>query len=388
MSQGKPVEVVAFPKGFRMIAGKASKRKFFGPDPDPPMAVWTDADRSQQSLMEKSIGFNCLASTTGPIEGTLQRHYLPDRAKINSCTQGLRAEIQFPSCWDGVSLDSDNHTTHVAYPYMLRNGDCPEGYNTRLPTLLYETIYDTWKFKDLPGEFVFAQGDNTGNGYHGDFVNGWEEGVLDQAIAQCHDGAASGLQEDCKVLDIKPDSEVMTCKMEIPEVLQQEQVAIVDQLPGGCKIVADQDFVPSCGAEDSAPAAPPAPAPSSPPSPGPYSTPANSDIATIAPTGSQPLVNATPATTAVPSTDPIQNNGLITFASTTVVNGTQYNYVVMETVVTTTVTVSAGTSPAAPPPGAPGAVRRHLHSHSAETLASTKHGHCRKGRKIGRTAFW
>ena len=31
------------------------------------------------------------------------------------CPGGIRATVIFPSCWDGVNLDSPNHQSHVAY---------------------------------------------------------------------------------------------------------------------------------------------------------------------------------------------------------------------------------------------------------------------------------
>lgn len=374
-----------------MIAGNAAKRKFFGPLPMPPMAEWKDSDRTQQSLMEKSIGFNCLASTDGVQEGSLERNQWPDRAKLETCAHGIRVELQFPSCWNG-DLDSENHTSHVAYPYLLRDGDCPDGFNTRLPTLLYETIYDTYKFKGTPGQFVFAQGDHTGTGYHGDFINGWEEGVLDQAIATCSGGAGTGLQEDCKAFDIKPDSEVVGCEMETPEILQQEEVTLVDQLPGGCKVVADVDFSEDCGAEGSVPAAPPAPAPNSPPTPGPSSTPADSNMAMPTPADSQVTDDTTSTapspSTIPPSASPGNGNEVSTFTSVTTVNGTVLNYVVIEEIVMTTVTVEGGPNPT---PGATPslAAKRHIHLHTAETHYSTKvHSHGGKNGKKMHKAFW
>ena len=33
-----------------------------------------------------------------------------------TCTGGLRAEVTFPSCWDGLNLDSADHKSHMAYP--------------------------------------------------------------------------------------------------------------------------------------------------------------------------------------------------------------------------------------------------------------------------------
>ena len=390
-----------------MIAGMSTKRKYFGPNPDPGTSLWTDYDRTQQALGEKSIGFNCLGSTTGPVEGTMQRHFMPDRAKIDSCQGGLRAEIQFPSCWNGVDLDSHNHTTHVAYPYLLRDGACPDGYPERFLTIMYETIYWVNTFTGQPGQYVFAHGDTTGYGYHGDFINGWEDGVIQQFLDQCVDPSGSGHQEDCAPLDIKLDSELTSCTMETPEVLQSEVVNMVEELPGGCRIEADLEWSNNCGKGAPAESAT-SPTPTEAPQ---YTAPANTctqtstapsatsaseqpvDTSTIPSTTSAaeqpanstsavPPPETTPAPTTAPAVTDEVTSGLTTYTSSTVVNGTMLYYVIIEEVVTTTIVVDA----AEPTPGATpaGAVKRHAHIHSKDIRKSTGHGHGHGGRKGAR----
>ncbi len=41
-------------------------------------------------------------------------------------------------------------------------GDCPSDYQTRIPSLFYETIWDTYSFKDSAGQFLLSNGDPTG----------------------------------------------------------------------------------------------------------------------------------------------------------------------------------------------------------------------------------
>ena len=363
-----------------MIAGNSTKRTFFGPQPDPLSATWTDYDRTQQSLMEKSIGFNCLGS--GVSEGSLERHFMPDRAQIDTCHEGLRAEVQFPSCWNGVDLDSDNHTQHVAYPYLKRDGECPEGFDVRIPTIFYETIYYTPDFVGQPGQYVFAHGDPTGYGFHGDFINGWDDGVMQQFLDQCVDETGTGLQEDCHVLDIKPDSEIMSCQMETPEVLQSEVVNLVDELPGGCQVQADVDFVTNCGkpvSEDPASSVTSGPTPNGSPS---YTAPANTttpiSVDPSPTSSSEPLANTTstaapPDPSPAPLTTSSAQSDVIIYTSSTVSNGTMLYYVVVEQVVTTTVVVD-GAQPT-PDAALAGGVKRHVHGHQVEVLKTTGHGH-------------
>jgi hypothetical protein len=105
--------------------------------------------------------------------------FLPTRF----CEGGLRTQVTFPTCWDGVNLDSPDHQSHVKYaeipyePYAppvserpitpaSQRGKCPEGFPVRLPQIMYEVMFDTTPFnhEDLWGAdgtqpFVFSMGD-------------------------------------------------------------------------------------------------------------------------------------------------------------------------------------------------------------------------------------
>lgn len=147
-----------------MIAGDSRQRNFTLPVPDPPQSEWSSlaGQTTQAGLAAKALGFNCLNYATIP-EGSLYRHFMPDKSYIDAnCADGIRLELMFPSCWDGVNLDSDDHKSHVAYPDLVIQGTCPEGYPVRLPGLFYETIVNTPAFTSQSGQFVFANGDPTG----------------------------------------------------------------------------------------------------------------------------------------------------------------------------------------------------------------------------------
>lgn len=110
------------------------------------------------------------------------------------CSGSLRTQLTFPSCWDGVRSDSEDHSSHVAYPIGSWAGSsCPASHPVRIPTLFYEVIYDTafmaeyfdkgWKlmYPGVPNQF-------TNNGeplFHGDFMNGWDQAFLDKALSEC-----------------------------------------------------------------------------------------------------------------------------------------------------------------------------------------------------------
>ena len=64
---------------------------------------------------------------------------------------GIIVNIRFPTCWDGVNLDSPDHISHIAYPVngsFESNAPCPASHPVRIPQLFYETIWDTTKFND------------------------------------------------------------------------------------------------------------------------------------------------------------------------------------------------------------------------------------------------
>lgn len=118
LEAGKSIQ--AFPKGFRMVAGDANAR------------TWTDTRE------HKAIQFACLA----PGESLPTFQGFPNR----TCDSGLRLQVLFPSCWDGVNTDSDDHRSHVAYPSSIDNGFCPDTHPVRLMFLMYEV---TWAVDDF-----------------------------------------------------------------------------------------------------------------------------------------------------------------------------------------------------------------------------------------------
>lgn len=237
--------ITAFPKDFRMIAGDSLRRNYSinGLDvskPDPEKSIWSLIGQTTQvDLQQRALGFNCLDYSKTP-EGSFYRHYMPDKTYLDAnCANGLRFEIAFPSCWNGKDLDSKNHRSHVAYPDLVNMGDCPADFPVRLPTIFYETIWETDVFRNSPGEFVISNGDVQGFGYHADFINGWEDGVLEAAIEQCTND--SGMIQDCPVFQghIQSQDEQNACQLaKLPAKIAKEQVSgiVGDSLPGGVQI--------------------------------------------------------------------------------------------------------------------------------------------------------
>ena len=125
-----------------------------------------------------------------------------------NCPNGLRAQVNFPSCWDGVNLDSSDHRSHMAFASGGPNGggDCPASHPVHLVSLFYEFFFSVQNFPYNDPKYptwVWANGDATGYGLHADFLSGWPSlsngtNVLQQAIDQCNqnDGVGGNLQ-DC-----------------------------------------------------------------------------------------------------------------------------------------------------------------------------------------------
>ncbi|CAP60866.1 uncharacterized protein PODANS_0_510, partial [Podospora anserina S mat+] len=108
------------------------------------------------------------------------------------CRGGIMANHRFPTCWDGVNLDSPNHRDHVAYPEtgtFESGGRCPASHPVRLPQILLETVWDTRAFnnkEDWPADgsqpFFWSSGDGSGFANHADYVFGWEGDSLQRAM--------------------------------------------------------------------------------------------------------------------------------------------------------------------------------------------------------------
>jgi hypothetical protein len=198
----------AYPVDFRMLAGDSSKRSFSG------------------DFAGDAVNFACLGA------GQPETNSLPNY----NCPGGLRAQIYFPSCWDGVNLDSPDHRSHMSYPASGShdNGPCPSSHPVQMISLFFEVLYDTNSFASKWGSstqpFVFANGDATGYGFHGDFVNGWDVPTLQTITDTCTNDAAFGTLDACPVVQQFTSAEQNNCKL-APQI--DEKVAgVLTALPG------------------------------------------------------------------------------------------------------------------------------------------------------------
>jgi len=168
----KSIVPLAFPDGFRMVAGDPYRRT-----------------QNNSDFAQTAIQIMCIFDG-----GSKQFNGFPPR----QCNT-MRSEVYFPSCWDGKNLDTADHKSHVAYPAIgnYDGGVCPQSHPVALFSIFYEFFFETKQFND--NKFAFANGDPTGYGFHGDFIMGWtDRALLQTAHRDCINAA------DCPKLGNQP----------------------------------------------------------------------------------------------------------------------------------------------------------------------------------------
>ncbi len=152
--------IKAFPTGLRMIAGNA---KATGP----------------QDLQALG-GFEC--------------HERPELSgpQVQNCPVGgtMTAGVNFPTCWDGVNLDSPDHKSHMAYTFY--NGFawvCPASHPVVGPAIAIIAVYEitdanAYRYWRLSSDNYSA---SLPGGYsmHADWVNGWKPEIMGTFVNHC-----------------------------------------------------------------------------------------------------------------------------------------------------------------------------------------------------------
>ncbi|WP_330293444.1 DUF1996 domain-containing protein [Streptomyces sp. NBC_00576] len=154
-------KVVAMPKFLRIITGDA------------------------KAFTNGTANANAAWSCTG-----FENRQLTDRYPI--CPQGsqLVRTSKFQSCWDGRSIDSANHRSHVAFADP-KTGACPNGFKA-IPQLVQRLIYDVKapslndNGKSSPFYAVdgFPEQMHKPITDHGDFINVFDENLMNRMV-QC-----------------------------------------------------------------------------------------------------------------------------------------------------------------------------------------------------------
>jgi len=110
---------------------------------------------------------------------------------VEACSE-LEMSIKFPTCWDGINLESKDGKNHVVYSEECDGTvnecfdfNCPTSHPVKMPEiLLYVRVLD---YKG--GAHVFADGSDV---FHSDYFSGWDEKELQYVLDNCeNDGAAA-----------------------------------------------------------------------------------------------------------------------------------------------------------------------------------------------------
>lgn len=209
-------EIVPFPPGFRMVSGDTGLRAF----------SQTPKTYLDTRPVAERVSFACLDHAP-----KAETYTMSD----TSCANGLRAQIQFQSCWDGVNLyKADN--SHVAYMSGIDNGRCPPTHPKPLIHLFFEVLYGVAEIQQSAGgKFVFSNGDGSGAGFHGDFLNAWDGDVLGAAIKECVNEPGD-LIDSCRPLQPSHVKDTAGhCPLAKP--LSQEPIrGMIEKLPGCAKV--------------------------------------------------------------------------------------------------------------------------------------------------------
>ncbi|WWC97770.1 hypothetical protein V866_004656 [Kwoniella sp. B9012] len=207
---GPTEQMYEFPKGMKMLAGNPFRNTFDANDP-----------------AQAAVEYVCLGTDDTPM------NTFPER----SCPDDLRAQVTFPNCWDGQNpwLEGSKHVSYPASGRFDAGGPCPSTHPYRIPTLFFEYHFND-KYDYTPGARVWAQGDDIGYGFHGDFTMGWPEGLFTEIV---------NAGESCAVLfevgNCPPLKQYFTgvgggtCQPDDPSVVVNEDIGLtgpVARLPG------------------------------------------------------------------------------------------------------------------------------------------------------------
>ncbi|MEV6752928.1 DUF1996 domain-containing protein [Streptomyces sp. NPDC051214] len=108
----------------------------------------------------------------------------------------LNIRFQAPSCWDGKTLDSPDHQSHMSYP-VVKNGTndnvCPTSHPVALPMIEFKMAFPV---NGDMSKVRLASG--TGHSFHYDFFSAWDDATLKALVDHCIVG---GLQCDPRGYD-------------------------------------------------------------------------------------------------------------------------------------------------------------------------------------------
>ncbi len=106
---------------------------------------------------------------------------VPRSSEVPACPQGstLRLRVNFPDCWNGKTLDSPDHQSHMAYS---AGGTCPRSRPVPVPAISLVFRYAAPNLPDQNDVYLASGGQWSG---HADFINAWDQPALAKLVATC-----------------------------------------------------------------------------------------------------------------------------------------------------------------------------------------------------------
>lgn len=233
-SNAEPVS--PFPEGLRMLTGDPNSKTA---NPKTSFTCHINADLTTGSIIQDNFNFN------------------------RDCPYGIRIEITFKSCWDGINLyKSDNsHVVDPSNSQSDRVGGCPFSHPVRIPLIMFEMTFRPSAWAPgvaTAGHLAWANGDMTGYGVHADFVNGWDTKVLAAALndTQCAPATQQAMSiQNCNVFapyyQANPQCSPQKGQMNEPGSTNTNLVPI--QSLAGCNPVWTSGPKPGCSSAQPAP---------------------------------------------------------------------------------------------------------------------------------------
>ena len=167
--------VTPFPAGLRMVAGNSRAHR-----PQSLAVTYWDCSVLRTTVFGRNDALPSPSAATGS-------------SRVPDCpaTTALQLHVNFPDCWNGRSLDSGDHRSHMAYS---RNGVCPAGPPRRRPGALRSSFATR---PAAPAAVILSSGGQYSG--HADFINAWNQRALTKLVVGClddRDYRPSGLAQE------------------------------------------------------------------------------------------------------------------------------------------------------------------------------------------------
>lgn len=215
--------VIPFPDGLRILSGDAYRKV-----PDANNYIYICQTDPKRKYEKTALDFNF----------------------DQNCPMGLKTNLYMPNCWNGKDLWLPGGV-HMSFNAGggSRGGPCPWSHPFKIPSVMLEFTWMTNQYKPgekLKGNLVWANGDMTGYGIHGDFINGWDRATLQKAMSTkgCIDTGAANAADTCSVFKESYDiPKAKNCTPDVGVVKEPEgnkDLLTLDSLPG-CNLMWGKD---------------------------------------------------------------------------------------------------------------------------------------------------